>query len=88
MLYINGIQDMDDLQTVAGVTVLDIEAIIRVCTLKGPADVKTAFQEANGMLLADGFSPDMLSCYVNTMCKVPHPKQVVEFIELENLRKS
>ena len=60
----------------AGYTLLEVEAIVCVCTLKSPQEVKAAFQSAHAKLQADAFTPEMLSCYLNSI-EQPNPSAVI-----------
>ena len=53
-----------------GYTVLEVEAVICTCILKSPAEVKTAFQDAHGLLQTTALTPEQLSCY---LVAIPQP---------------
>jgi len=59
-----------------GFTVLEVEAIICVCTLKSPSEVKTAFSNAHAMLQTDSLTAEQLSCYLNSI-EQPLPSSVI-----------
>jgi len=69
-------EDSERAPSLNGATLLEVEVIVYDTLLKSPQEVKQAFASVHSLLKTDSLTPEMLSCYLNSI-PFPLPSAVI-----------
>ena len=69
-------EDKERAPSLDGISVLEVEVVLCIAALKNCTEVKAAFCTSHSLLLTDTLTPEMLSCYLNSI-KLPMPTAVI-----------